>query len=314
MTMLTQQDKASDGQLEQVTRVAVDAVRKAVADYFTQRKPSKDSAQRLHANGNKIVADLREKLFAMYDDLAVADKYKDEEARSNYVYPKEYRGQKSIGVQVDILAKEFGLSLGYTSEWIEKVMPRISLPDGAEGWFAIPSIDAVAKRHFPEVTDPALKYCRAVELILEKLGKPRNFYNYHEGEITPQQLRQHVRTSKAFERITETQKGDILIVPVQYGMRHRGRSIRRARECFGTNEFGLGAFAIGTMALTHPERYVWWERLPTDCAGDEFAPDADGDFSKSPLFSFHSGGLRFDARYVSYASERCGSVSGFLPQ
>jgi hypothetical protein len=68
------------------------------------------------------------------------------------------------------------------------------------------------------------------------------------------------------------------------------------------------------MALTHPERYVWWERLHTDCAGDEFAPDADGDFSKSPLFSFHSGGLRFDARYVSYASERCGSVSGFLPQ
>jgi hypothetical protein len=32
------------------------------------------------------------------------------------------------------------------------------------------------------------------------------------------------------------------------------------------------------MALVHPERYVRWEELDTDCAGDEFAPDADGAF------------------------------------
>ena len=313
MTMLTQQDKATDGQQEQITRVAVDGIRKAVADYFAQKNPSKDGAQRLHANGNEIVASLREKLFAVYDDISVADKYKDEEARSNYVYPKEYRGPKPIGVQVDILAKEFGLSLGYTSDWIEKVLPTLTLPDGAEGWFAIPSIDAVAKRHFPEITDPVEKYCRAVEIVLEKLGKSRHFYNYREGEITPRQLRQHVRTLQAFEQIAETQKGDILIIPVQYGIRHRGRSVRRARECFSTNEFGLGAFAVGSMALTHPERYVRWEQLHTDCAGDEFSAGADDEFGRAPFFLFDDGKLKFNTNHVSNAFGNYGSVSGSLP-
>ncbi len=138
--------------------------------------------------------------------------------------------------------------------------------------------------------------------------------NYREGEITPRQLRQHVRTLQAFEQIAETQKGDILIIPVQYGIRHRGRSVRRARECFGTNEFGLGAFAVGSMALTHPERYVRWEQLHTDCAGDEFAPDADGDFSGSPVFLFVVGRLEFLTGVVSHAYVPYGSVSGFLPQ
>ena len=92
MKMLTQENKATDGQIEQITRVAVDGVRKTVAEFFAKRKPSKDDAQRLHANGNIIVASLREKLFAMYDDITFTDKHKGEEVRSSYVYPKEYPG------------------------------------------------------------------------------------------------------------------------------------------------------------------------------------------------------------------------------
>ena len=100
------------------------------------------------------------------------------------------------------------------------------------------------------------------------------------GEIDTAHLRQHSRTVEALAKLAETQTGDILIIAVQYGMRHRGKSVRRARETFASNEFGLGAFAIGCMALVHPERYVRWEELDTDCAGDEFAPSADGDFSE----------------------------------
>ncbi len=314
MTMLTQQENATEGQQEQITRVAVDAVRKAVADYFTQRKPSKDGAQRLHANGNEIVANLRDNIFTMYDGITAIDKYKDEEVSSSYTYPKEYRGLKPIGEQVDIIAKAFGLSLGYTSEWIEKVLPTLTLPEGAEGWCALPSVDAVAKRHFPEVTDPVDKYCRAVDMTLELLGRSRRFYNYREGEMTPRQLRQHARTLHALDVIAETQKGDILIVAVQCGMRHRGRSVRRARECFIANEFGFGALHVGCLALTHPERYVRWEQLHTDCAGDEFAPCAAGGFSRSPVFHFNDVKLMFSTGAVSNANLLYGSVSGFLPQ
>jgi hypothetical protein len=96
-------------------------------------------------------------------------------------------------------------------------------------------------------------------------------------------------------------------------MRHRGRSVRRAREYFTANEFGFGALHVGAIALTHPERYVRWEYLHTDCAGDELAPGADGDFSESPIFYFNDGKLRFDACGVSSAGGNSGSVSGFLP-
>ena len=142
----------------------------------------------------------------------------------------------------------------------------------------------------------------------------RSFYNYRNGEIVPNKLRQHARTMDFLEHLESEQQGDILIIAVQYGMRHRGKSVRRARETFAGNEFGLGAFAIGCMALVHPERYVRWEELDTDCAGDEFAPFADGDFSLSPIFYFGGGELRFSTGDVSIAYDVFGSVSGFVPQ
>jgi hypothetical protein len=80
------------------------------------------------------------------------------------------------------------------------------------------------------------------------------------------------------------------------------------------NEFGLGAFAIGIMLLTHPEREVQWEQLHIDCAGDEFAPDADGDFSCAPLFFFDDGEVKFNARWFAHAYELYGSASAFVSQ
>ena len=44
------------------------------------------------------------------------------------------------------------------------------------------------------------------------------------------------------------------------------------------------------------------------------APNADGDFSKSPIFNFNDDKLKFDANVVSNANENYGSVSGFLPK
>jgi len=54
--------------------------------------------------------------------------------------------------------------------------------------------------------------------------------------------------------MAEIKHHDILVVPAQFGLRHRGRSVRRVREVMNANEFGLGVFAIGIMLLTHPER------------------------------------------------------------
>ena len=138
--------------------------------------------------------------------------------------------------------------------------------------------------------------------------------NYRKSKLTTDRLREHARTLHALDVIAEAQQGDILIVPAQFGKLHRGRSVRRAREVMGANEFGLGAFAVGCMALTHPERFVRWEQLHVDCAGDEYAPDADGKFVFAPVFDVHDGELKFDAGWVSRPYDDYGSVSAFFPQ
>jgi hypothetical protein len=147
------------------------------------------------------------------------------------------------------------------------------------------------------------------------IASKRKFYNYRDGQLGAEYLRQHAKTVKMFQKLGDEQKDhDILVVPAQFGLRHKGRSVRRAREVFAANEFGLGAFAIGIMLLTHPERLNRHGDLWMDCAGDEFAPFADGDFSRSPVFEFIGGRLKFGTRDVSDASGSYGSVSGFVPQ
>ena len=280
-----------------------------VAAVLNKSKLDDDRAQRLIENGGEFQSGLR----SLIEQYSASNRFADQEVKSNCGYPEEYR-VRPLAEQVDILAGLFKLSLGDTIEFIEKTLPTLTLPEGAEDYFAIPSIDAVAARFFPDVKDPAEKYCRAVNLVLEMLAKSRKFTNYRAGELTPDRFRQHVRTVQALETISETQTGDILIIPCQFGLRYRGKSVNRARELFRGSEFGLGAFATGCMELTHPEREVHWEQLHPDCPGDEFSPDADGQFDSAPIFFFHDGQLRFPAGWVSYAHAHYGSASGFIPQ
>jgi len=274
---------------------------------YNKSKLDDTRAQRLNERGGE----LQDGIAKLIAELSQSNQYANEEVRSNYTYPKEYKGPKPIADQIKAIAKIFGLDPSHALEFA-KTLPE--LPNGAEGWFAIPSVDALAAKHFPEVTDPTQKYCQAVQLVHTKIADSRSFYNYREGQITPAQLRVHARTAHALDLIAETQKGDILIVAAQLGMRHRGKSVRRAREVFVANEFGLGSLAVGSIVLTHPDRLVRWEELDMDCSGDEFAPWADGDFSEAPYVYFGDGKVRFGTGLVNDPSDRFGSASGFLPQ
>jgi len=140
------------------------------------------------------------------------------------------------------------------------------------------------------------------------------------GKLGMQYLRQHERTVKKFEALAEQQKGyDILVVAAQFGLRHRGRSVRRAREVFTVNEFGLGVFEIGCMLLTHPGRLQDYDDLWIDCAGDEYDDAGAGSsgfyslFRCTPYFGFSVGKIVFGAGVASQGSGY-GSASGFLPQ
>ena len=267
---------------------------------------TEDEAQRV--NDTPGLADV---VAEFIDQNRSMNKFKDEEVRAAYGYPKEYKGPKPIEQHIKAIAEIFGLDSALALEYAKKLPV---LPDGAEGWFAIPSVDALVAKHFPEVTDPAEKYCRAVQLVHQKIAKSRPFYNWRDGQIDAAHLRVSARTSEAMDRIAEQQKGDILIVAVQLGKHHGGRSVRRARGLFANNEFGLTSVAVGAIILVHPERIACYEELDIDCSGDEFS-DAGGDvFGHAPYFSFYDDEVKFVTLVVSSASAYYGSASGFAPQ
>ena len=227
------------------------------------------------------------------------NKFADEEVKSAYAYPDNY-AVKPIAEQIAALSKLFGLNgkkaLAYAKNLSE-------LPEGADGYFAIPKWQAVAET-----------YGKAVEKVLALIGKSRKLTNWREGKLGEKYLRQSERTEQMFAKFCEQQEGDIIIIPAQFGLLHRGRSVRRAREVFADNEFGLGSFAIGCMLLTHPEREQVWEQLHIDCGGDEFAPDGNGEFVRAPSFDWSDGRLHFITDWTYYTNGQFGSASGFLRQ
>lgn len=266
---------------------------------------SEDEAQRV--NDTPGLGDLVSKFIA---DSRSSDKYKNEEAASSYVYPSTYKGTKSIEQQIAAVAEIYCLDPTQALKYV-KNLPE--LPKGAEGWFAVPSDEAIAKL-FPSITDKAERYCAMLHLIIGKIAASRKFYNYREGQINAEHLRQLQRTAEMLANVAETQPGDILIIAAQLGLRHRGRSVRRARECFIANEFGLCPVIIGTVVLTHPERFTDSSELDVDCAGSEWSWRADGVFACAPRFCFRGGRVGFAARSLERVDRHFGSASGFLPQ
>ncbi|MYE37898.1 MAG: hypothetical protein F4X82_00015 [Candidatus Spechtbacteria bacterium SB0662_bin_43] len=240
------------------------------------------------------------------------NQYADEEVESRYTYPSQHQGPKPTSGQIRVIAEIFGLDSASALEYTAN-LPE--LPEGAEGWFAIPSVSALARVHFPEVDNPAEQYCQALQLVFEKIAESRRFANWREGFIGPKHLRVHAHTQSALDEIEANQLGDILVIPAQLGMRHRGRSVRRARECFAGNEFGLTSLAAGSIFLTHPERFAFRGNLLMDCPGDEFnRPGSGVRFDDAPIFSLRGDMVGFDTRWLGHAVGRFGSVSGFVPQ
>jgi len=282
----------TDGQKKQVKRFAEDAVDRAIVEGVLD----KDSTQKLIENGDEFQADI----IASIKKHSLSNQFVDEEVESSYGYLSGYK-PKGITEQTNILRQLFP-GVGFADEKIAQQ----PLPPNTEGWFAIPRWQSVAKT-----------YNEAVQKVLDLIRDQRKgkFYNWREGELG-EQIRQHERTAKKLETLGEAQKGyDILVVAAQFGLRHRGRSVRRAREVFTGNEFGLGAFEIGCMILTHPERLQHYNDLWIDCAGNEYAaPDGDGGFSKSPCFGFSDGKVEFGTSFVGNAYSLYGSASGFLSQ
>ncbi|MEX0933689.1 MAG: hypothetical protein WD003_00290 [Candidatus Paceibacterota bacterium] len=296
MTTITQQS-ATTGQIKQINRFGSDAIEKVLEDLGLDNP----GAQRVIEHGDEFARAIREVALTSLKDLSVSDKYKNEEVTSKYGYLSGYTKPKSITEQTNILRQIFP-GIGFADE---KLAER-EVPTHAEGWFAIPKWQTVAPT-----------YVEAVQKVLEAIHVARNgkFYNFRDGQITSERLRQSAKTEAMFQKLGDEQKNhDILVVAAQFGLCHRGRSVRRAREVMQVNECGLGAFAVGIMILTHPERLQHLDDLWIDCAGEEFDdPTAVVRFDRAPVFSFNVGRVEFGTRWYVSAHGHYGSVSSFLP-
>lgn len=284
---------------------------------YNKAKLDDDAAQLLNERGDELkagVSDLIAKLSvtnqyadeevsSSYGYLSVTDKYKNEEVASKCGYLSDYKPKK-LTEQAITLRRLFPELVG-----CNYVLGARTLPSGAEGWFAIPRWQSIAPT-----------YGEAVQKVLDLLEKAYGgkFDNYCKGPLGPANLRQSAKSVAFWEKIGEEQKGfDILLIPAQFGIRHRGRSVRRAREVMESNECGLGAFAVGIMLLTHEDRLQHYDDLWIDCAGDEFHdPRISGEpFDHAPIFYFVNGELRFDTFWSVIAIDHYGSASGWsVPQ
>ena len=293
----------TSGQLKQIVRFGSDAIEKALEELGLD----KDGAQRVIEHGDEFTSAIRNSANSALQNLSVSDRFKDEEVKSSYGYLSGYRKPIEISDQIDILRSHWpNLNPDATLRYMREVYPKLQLPGWVEGPFAI-----IRPSFFSD------KYGEELEEVLKAIAKDRKgrFVNYREGQLGPKYLRQSERTLSMLRVLVDQQSGsDILISPAQFGIRHRGKSVRRAREVFVAGEYGKGAKDTGTMILTNPIRLQHYNDLWIDCAGDEFVPGADGQFDSAPCFGFDDGRVRFGADWVSVASGGFGSVSGFLPQ
>ena len=269
-------------------------------DKYNKAKLDEERAQRLNENPEFWAA-----LGHLIVQHSLTNQFADEEVSSTWTYPEGY-ASKPIIEQIETLRKYFPeLSVDLTIQFVSEVMPNIPLSDDEPFWFW---------SAFPRWEKIGATYNEAVERILKVLASTRSFYNYRAGNMGSQYLQQQERSIIMYDQLKAQQAGDILIVQSQFGLRHRGRSTRRAIEVFHHNEVGHGWCSGAAMMLTHPEREVRWEQLHTDLPGDKFAPDGDGRFSGAPIFGCSDGQLKTGTGGVGVAGDRYGSASWLLQQ
>jgi len=287
----------SEEQKRQYLRFVEDAALKALKIV----NPGKSGIQKLIQRGDEF----QSQIVTTVRELSTIYRFADEEVKSLYTYPESYKGAKPIADQIKTLVELFGVR-GDMALQYAKSLPQLS--EGIE-WFAIPKFQFLV----PEEKNITLQYCKATEIVLEKIREVFPLYSWrHELLIGPQHLRVSIRTFGAMIQLEKEQPGDVLIIPAQLGLKHRGRSTRRSREVFDENEFGLWTSAVGIIALTHPERFTHFNELDIYCAGDEISISSGDFFVKVPSFCFIGGLLRFGAHDINFKNPGFGSASFFL--
>lgn len=193
------------------------------------------------------------------------------------------------GFEIEPVAKQIEILREYFPELKEANvngrLAELPLPEGAEGYFVIPRWNNIA-----------VSYEEAMRKLLAAIKQSNDKFLQCVDKLDEKHLRQNKQTAAMFDKIGDLQREfDCLIVAAQFGLRHRGKSVRQTQAEFLKNkdEFGLDVFSVGCMLLTHPGRFSDCNSLRIDCPGSEYAND-EGNFDRVPGF-YNCGQYRFRA-------------------
>lgn len=283
---VTQDNERTPGQVRQLEDIARHAMAKAIE----RLNPGKSGSQQAIDRAGEIAQAIEERL--------------EELCEEQFNYPQNFM-VKPLADQVRRLHELFPSIGGTNPDYQAKIESgEIPLPEGAEGWFAIPNLPAIHP-----------SYSMAASHMLAVLGNTRKLTNYLEGRVNSDRFRRTKRTEEMLAKLSELQGNpEILIMPGQFGKRHAGRSsVRCARYVIGgtQNEFGLGVYEVAVMLLTHPERLVHYDNLWIHCPADDY--DHGGIWGRvSP--SFHFVGDQVLCNAFTLGIRHRGSASAFVPQ
>lgn len=208
--------------------------------------------------------------------------------RKELSYPRCYH-PKDLWKQIEII-NEF-VSIEVNEDFIEMIM-EASIPDGAEALFVIPKM----KESYARETTKALTF----------LDEQRSFHAHVKME--QKKLRREEKTIKCLDILSRSQRdaGDIIIVPAQFGINHLNKSVDLVRKEMAPNEFGLGAYEISWMLLTHRERENSINGVHVDCPGDTH------DSIYNPYFDYGQKWMEIAMRESKRHVHDIGSATGFI--
>ena len=289
-------EKATADQLRQIRAAYMLSVDKAIAEIVL----TKEVARHVFESRDKWQQEFERQVQSNLARVALSHEFADEVVETRQSYFLGYKQPRAVIEQMTMLNQIFPK--------IGKFDPKAAaapLPPDAEGKFLIPRWQNLART-----------YGEAVQLVLRKLyaiyGRP--YFPFDERRLEGDCLWQGKPKTVAMRQLANEQKGySLLVLDAQFGALHAGRSNRRSRIVIErAGQFPLGAFEVGVMLLTHPERMKNHKALWIDCAGDEF-PHNFGTWTSdaSPSFDHDSGEFNMSSRGTTVPCSEWCVASGF---
>ncbi len=196
-----------------------------------------------------LVPDMRRFQFFWNPVVSVepSGKYANQEILCSATYPENWR-MLPVARQAELL-KQFFDELDVSQ--VQKVAQGIMVPEGFDGLAVIPKFAAIADLAHDYTFPP---FNVAMKRLMRVFSQEFEGFKRDAFAWSPGTAGLYEPTRAFLEELAESTPGDCLVMPVQTGILHRGRSVQRARVCYTDDEYGLDMFSVGCILLTHQGR------------------------------------------------------------